>query len=106
MRGYMESLRSGFVVLLESFEFSSDVEERIRLLRAAVGKLENIFYGTEKEEVYRDALRRLKLRLRELRSQMGSFSIDFEEWRQIMDVLDELRDEVERIGVKEGVLER
>jgi len=99
----MEALRSGFVVLLESFEFSSDVEERIRLLRSAVGKLENIFYGTEKEDVYRDVLRRLKLRLRELRAQMRSFNIDFEEWRQLMDVLDELRDEVERIAVKEGI---
>jgi len=102
----MEALKSGFVILLESFEFTSDVEERIRLLRAAIGKLENIFYGTEKEDVYRDALRRLKLRLRELRTQMGSFNIDFEEWRKIMDVLDELRDEVERIAVKEGVVEK
>ncbi len=100
----MEALRSGFVVLLESFEFTSDVEERIRLLRSAVGKLENIFYGTEKEDVYRDVLRRLKLRLRELRAQMRSFNIDFEEWRQLIDVLDELRDEVERIAVKEGIL--
>ena len=102
----MESLKSGFVVLLESFEFSSDVEERIRLLRAAVGKLENIFYGTEKEDVYRDVLRRLKLRLKELRAQMGSFNLDFEEWRMLMDTLDEMRDEVERIAVKEGVLEK
>ncbi|AIY90687.1 hypothetical protein [Geoglobus acetivorans] len=101
----MESLKSGFIVLLESFEFSSDVEERIRLLRAAVGKLENIFYGTEKEDVYRDVLRRLKLRLKELRAQMGSFNLDFEEWRVMMDTLDEMRDEVERIAVKEGVLE-
>ena len=100
----MESLKSSFVILLESFEFTSDVEERIRLLRSAVGKLENIFYGTEKEDVYRDVLRRLKLRLRELRAQMRSFNIDFEEWRQLMDVLDELRDEVERIAVKEGIL--
>jgi len=102
----MEPLKSGFLVLLESFEFTSDVEERIRLLRAAVGKLENIFYGSEKEEIYRDVLRRLKLRLRELRSQMSSFSPDFDEWRSLMDNLDELRDEVERIAVKEGVLER
>ncbi|MBE8538721.1 hypothetical protein [Geoglobus acetivorans] len=101
----MESLRTTFAVLLESFEFSSDVEERIRLLRTAVGKLENIFYGTEKEDVYRDVLRRLKLRLKELRSQMGSFNLDFEEWRVMMDVLDEMRDEVERIAVKEGILE-
>ena len=101
----MESLKSGFVVLIESFEFSSDVEERIRLLRAAVGKLENIFYGTEKEDVYRDVLRRLKLRLKELRAQMGSFNLDFEEWRVLMDTLDEMRDEVERIAVKEGILE-
>ncbi len=101
----MEPLKSGFVVLIESFEFTSDVEERIRLLRAAVGKLENMFYGTEKEDVYRDVLRRLKLRLKELRAQMGSFNIDFEEWRQLMDVLDELRDEVERIAVREDILE-
>ncbi|AKG92203.1 hypothetical protein GAH_00445 [Geoglobus ahangari] len=102
----MESLRSSFAVLLESFEFSSDVEERIRLLRAAVGKLENIFYGTEKEDVYRDVLRRLKLRLKELRAQMGSFNLDFEEWRVLMDTLDEMRDEVERIAVKEAVVEK
>ncbi|WP_456370459.1 hypothetical protein [Geoglobus sp.] len=102
----MESLKSGFIVLLESFEFSSDVEERIRLLRAAVGKLENIFYGTEKEDIYRDVLRRLKLRLKELRAQMGSFNLDFEEWKMLMDTLDEMRDEVERIAVKEGVLEK
>ena len=101
----MESLRIALAVLLESFEFSSDVEERIRLLRAAVGKLENIFYGTEKEDVYRDVLRRLKLRLKELRAQMGSFNLDFEEWRVLMDTLDEMRDEVERIAVKEGILE-
>lgn len=102
----MDSLKTGFAVLIESFEFSSDVEERIRLLRAAVGKLENIFYDTEKEEIYRDTLRRLKLRLKELRSQMGSFNLDFEEWRVLMDTLDEIRDEVERIAVKEGVVER
>lgn len=102
----MESLRTAFAVLLESFEFSSDVEERIRLLRAAVGKLENIFYGTEKEDVYRDVLRRLKLRLKELRAQMGSFNLDFEEWRVLMDVLDEMRDEVERIAVKEEIVEK
>ena len=101
----MESLRIALAVLLESFEFSSDVEERIRLLRAAVGKLENIFYGTEKEDVYRDVLRRLKLRLKELRAQMGSFNLDFEEWRVLIDTLDEMRDEVERIAVKEGILE-
>ena len=101
----MESLRIALAVLLESFEFSSDVEERIRLLRAAVGKLENIFYGTEKEDVYRDVLRRLKLRLKELRAQMGSFNLDFEEWRVLMDTLDEMRDEVERIAVREGILE-
>ena len=100
----MESLKSGFAVLMENFEFSSDVEERIRLLRCAVGKLENMFYGSEREDVYRDALRRLKLRLKELRSQMGSFNLDFEEWRQMMDILDELRDEVERIAVKEGMM--
>ena len=64
-----------------------------------------MFYGTEKEDVYRDVLRRLKLRLKELRAQMGSFNIDFEEWRQLMDVLDELREEVERIAVREGILE-
>lgn len=102
----MDSLKSGFAVLIESFEFSSDVEERIRLLRSAVGKLENIFYNTEKEEIYWETLRRLKLRLKELRSQMKSFTLDFEDWRQIMDVLDDLRDEVERIAVKEGVLEK
>jgi len=102
----MGSLKSGFAVLLESFEFTSDVEERIRLLRASVGKLENMFYGTKKEEIYRDSLRRLKLRLKELRGEMKSFNIDFEEWRQIMDVLDELRDEVEKIAVKEGIVEK
>ncbi len=102
----MEALKNSFAVLIENFEFTSDVEERIRLLRAAVGKLENIFYGTEKEDVYRDVLRRLKLRLKELRSQMRSFNVDFEEWRKIMDVLDEMRDEVERIAVKEGVVGR
>ncbi|NOY11692.1 MAG: hypothetical protein GXO67_06375, partial [Archaeoglobi archaeon] len=69
-------------------------------------KLENIFYGTEKEDVYRDVLRRLKLRLKELRAQMGSFNLDFEEWRVLMDTLDEMRDEVERIAVKEGLVEK
>ncbi len=35
--------------LLESFDYSGDVEERIRLLRGAIGRVSNLLYGTEQE---------------------------------------------------------
>lgn len=104
----MMSLRQSFVNLLESFDYSDSVEERIRLLRSAIGRLSNIFYGTENEDIYADQVRRIKLRLSELRGKLGEFDekTEFQYWKELMDTLEELRDGVERIAVKEGIIEK
>ncbi|RLI79858.1 hypothetical protein DRP05_02620 [Archaeoglobales archaeon] len=104
----MMSLRESFVNLLESFDYSDSVEERIRLLRSAIGRLSNIFYGTPKEDIYADQVRRIKLRLNELRGKLGEFdeNTEFQYWKELMDTLEELRDGVERIAVKEGIIEK
>jgi len=102
------SLRESFINLLESFDYSDSVEERIRLLRSAIGRLSNIFYGTENEDIYADQVRRIKLRLNELRGKLGEFDekTEFQYWKELMDTLEELRDGVERIAVKEGIIEK
>ena len=104
----MMSLRQSFVNLLESFDYSDSVEERIRLLRSAIGRLSNIFYGTENEDIYADQVRRIKLRLSELSGKLGEFDekTEFQYWKELMDTLEELRDGVERIAVKEGIIEK
>ncbi|RLI76400.1 hypothetical protein DRO97_00830 [Archaeoglobales archaeon] len=104
----MMSLRESFINLLESFDYSDSVEERIRLLRSAIGRLSNIFYGTENEDIYADQVRRIKLRLNELRGKLGEFDekTEFQYWKELMDTLEELRDGVERIAVKEGIIEK
>lgn len=104
----MMSLRESFINLLESFDYSDSVEERIRLLRSAIGRLSNIFYGTPNEDIYADQVRRIKLRLNELRSKLGEFDekTEFQYWKELMDTLEELRDGVERIAVKEGIIEK
>jgi hypothetical protein len=99
----MTTLSQNLSALIESFDYSGSVEERIRILRAAIGTLGNIFYGTEREEIYSDQVRRIKLRLRELRGKLEG-EMPFEVWKELMDNLEELRDEIERIAVKEGVL--
>jgi len=100
------SLKFQLEELLESFDYTSNVEERIRLLRSAIGRLSNIFYGTEKEEIYADQVRRIKLRLRELRERYVECGDDVGCWRELMDNLEELRDQVERIAVREGIIGR
>ncbi len=100
------SLKSQLEELLESFDYTSNVEERIRLLRSAIGRLANIFYGTEKEEVYADQTRRIKLRLKELRDRYVECGESVECWKELMDHLEELRDQVERIAVREGIVEK
>lgn len=101
----MVSLKEHLEELLESFDYSGDVEERIRLLRAAIGRIGNIFYGTENEEVYADQVRRIKLRLRELRENFVSGD-EKESWRELMDNLEELRDQIERLAIRGGIIEK
>lgn len=86
--------------LLESFDYSGDVEERIRLLRGAIGRVSNLLYGTEQEEMYSDQVRRIKLRLRELRERFINNEDSKEVWRELMDNLEELRDQIERLAIK------
>ncbi|WP_202319547.1 hypothetical protein [Archaeoglobus neptunius] len=102
----MVSIKDHLVELLESFDYSGDVEERIRLLRAAIGRVGNIFYGTESEEVYADQVRRIKLRLRELRDKLVNCGDDRGCWREIMDNLEELRDQIERLALRGEILEK
>ncbi len=92
--------------LLDSFDYSGDVEERIRLLRGAIGRISNIFYGTEQEEIYADQVRRIKLRLKELREKFISKEESREVWKELMDNLEELRDQIERLAIRAGVLEK
>ncbi len=100
----MVSIKEHLEELLESFDYSGDVEERIRLLRAAIGRIGNVFYGTENEEIYADQVRRIKLRLRELRETYTSCEDDC--WRELMDNLEELRDQIERLAIRGGILEK
>ncbi|MBO8179149.1 MAG: hypothetical protein H0Z19_01500 [Archaeoglobus sp.] len=100
----MVSIKEHLEELLETFDYSGDVEERIRLLRAAIGRISNIFYGTENEEIYADQVRRIKLRLRELRENYANCKDDC--WRELMDSLEELRDQIERLAIRGGILEQ
>lgn len=100
----MVSIKEHLGELLETFDYSGDVEERIRLLRAAIGRISNIFYGTENEEIYADQVRRIKLRLRELRETYENCKDDC--WRELMDNLEELRDQIERLAIRGGILEQ
>ncbi len=102
----MTTLKDQFLDLIEAFDYSDDVEERIRILRASIGKLGNLFYGTEKEEMYSDQIRRIKLRLRELRERLVEEGEDVRLWRELMDNLEEMKDQVERIAVKEGIVDK
>jgi DNA repair exonuclease SbcCD ATPase subunit len=99
----MVSIKEHLEELLESFDYSGDVEERIRLLRAAIGRIGNMFYGTENEEIYADQVRRIKLRLRELRE---TYSNCEDCWRELMDNLEELRDQIERLAIRGGIIEK
>ncbi len=102
------NLKNIFINLLECFDYSDSVEERIRLLRSAIGRLSNIFYGTPLEDKYADQIRRIKLRLIELRGELGEFdeNTEFKHWKELMDTLEELRDGIERIAVKEKIIEK
>uniref|UniRef100_A0A7C2NEG4 Uncharacterized protein n=1 Tax=Archaeoglobus fulgidus TaxID=2234 RepID=A0A7C2NEG4_ARCFL len=100
----MVSLKDHLAELLENFDYSGDVEERIRLLRAAIGRINNIFYGTESEEIYADQVRRIKLRLRELRETYEKCRDSC--WRELMDNLEELRDQIERLAIRGGIIEK
>ena len=104
----MASLKEQFEELMEAFDYSDDVEERIRLLRGAIGRLGNIFYGTERETIYSDQVRRIKLRLRELREKLSNLDEEreFRVWKELMDNLEELRDQIERIAIREGVVSK
>ncbi len=103
----MPSLSEQIYNLLENYDYSSNPEERIRFLRGIIGRLSSVFYGSEKEEIYADVLKRLKIRLRELREQIAeSEKLEPKLWQYLMNSLDEIRDEVERIAVKEGVIEK
>lgn len=99
----MVSIKEHLEELLESFDYSGDVEERIRLLRAAIGRIGNMFYGTENEEIYADQVRRIKLRLRELRE---TYATSEDNWRELMDNLEELRDQIERLAIRRGIIEK
>ncbi|AAB89154.1 MULTISPECIES: hypothetical protein [Archaeoglobus] len=99
----MVSIKEHLEELLESFDYSGDVEERIRLLRAAIGRIGNMFYGTENEEIYADQVRRIKLRLRELRE---TYATSEDNWRELMDNLEELRDQIERLAIRGGIIEK
>jgi hypothetical protein len=104
----MASLKEQFEGLLEAFDYSESVEERIRLLRGAIGRLSSIFYGTEKETIYADQVRRIKLRLRELRGKLegSDEELEFRLWKELMDNLEDIRDEVERLALRERVIDR
>ncbi|WP_456468412.1 hypothetical protein [Archaeoglobus sp.] len=102
----MVSIKEHLEELLESFDYSGDVEERIRLLRAAIGRISNIFYGTDSEEVYADQMRRIKLRLRELREKMTNCEDEKDCWRELMDNLEELRDQIERLAIRGEIIEK
>ncbi|WP_290597170.1 MULTISPECIES: hypothetical protein [unclassified Archaeoglobus] len=102
----MVSIKEHLEELLESFDYSGDVEERIRLLRAAIGRVSNIFYGTESEEIYADQVRRIKLRLRELRERLTNCEDDKACWRELMDNLEELRDQIERLAIRGDIIEK
>lgn len=102
----MVSIKEHFEELLESFDYSGDVEERIRLLRAAIGRISNIFYGSELEEIYADQIRRIKLRLRELRERFTECEDEKTCWRELMDNLEELRDQIERLAIRGDVFRK
>ncbi len=49
-------------------------------------------------------MRRIKLRLRELRENFVSGD-EKESWRELMDNLEELRDQIERLAIRGGIIE-
>ena len=101
----MPSLSEQIYNLLESFDYSSNPEERIRILRGILGRLSSIMYGSKKEEEYSEVFRRLKLRLRELRERIAeNEKMEPKLWQYLMNSLEEIRDELERIAVKENVI--
>ena len=103
----MPSLSEQIYNLLENFDYSSNPEERIRILRGILGRLSSIMYGSEKEEEYTEVFRRLKIRLKELREEITkNEKLEPDLWKYLMNSLEEIRDELDRIAVRANVIEK
>lgn len=99
----MVSIKENFEELLESFDYSGNVEERIRLPRVAIGRISNIFYGSELENL-RGSGKENKAHTEGAERKIYRMRDENTCWRELTDNLEELRDQIEKLTIRGDVL--